>query len=361
MNKDYYSTLGLKKGASEKEIKSAYRKLSLKYHPDKQVGKSDDEKKKAEEKFKEINEAYSVLSDPDKKNNYDKFGDPNGRSADFSGFGGFNDFSGFGGDPFSDLFNSTFNRGRGFRQRPTEFPGTDIKMTVPLTLEEIFNGCTKKLKFYKNIRCTSCHGEGGTGHKQCPHCKGTGYISKQEWTGFGVTKITQDCPYCNGTGFTHEYTCKTCNGTGFTRKETIVEINFPAGIQEGWAIEKNGEGNESKSSKLQNGTFYAIAKYNFDKEKYQIQGLNVIEKITLPYYDVLLGTEYILELPNNTKKKIYIPSCTPDGKLLRLYREGIKTQNRVGDYYLEIHHSMPDSISEKERAELELIKNENEK
>lgn len=347
-NKGYYKILGVSESATDDDIKRSFRKLSLKYHPDKQAGKSDAEKADAEQKFKEINEAYQVLSDPEKKSNYDKYGDPEAKGGfNFDGGG----FGGFGGFPFSDFFG-----GRARNQARPAQPGSDIKMSVPLTIEEIFNGCTKKLKFDRNVRCANCHGDGGTGKKTCMHCGGTGFETVTQMTAMGMMQTTKTCSHCHGTGTTIEHTCPTCGGTGFKKTSTVIEVTFPAGMPDGYATVKNDQGNESKDRKGSNGDFYAIAKHTFDTNKYSVVGLDVIEKIYIPYYDILLGCDYIVEIPNGSKKKINIESCTPEGKVLRLYREGIKGKDRVGDYYIEVHYLMPASITEEERKKLEDIK-----
>lgn len=351
--KGYYKTLGISESATDDEIKRAYRKMSIKFHPDKQAGKSDAEKAESEKKFKDVNEAYQVLSDPDKKSNYDKYGDPEAK-----GGGGFNfDTSGFPFD-LGDLFGRQFggNPFGGSTQRPV-VPGADARMEIPLTIEDIFNGCSKKLKFAKKVRCSNCHGDGGTGKKTCLHCGGTGRETVRQMTPMGFMQSTRPCQHCNGTGSTIEHTCPTCGGSGFKTSDAVVEVNFPAGMPNGYAITITGAGHESKNVKGPNGDFYAIAKYTFDTNRYNIQGLDVIERIFIPYYDILLGCTYDIEIPNGSKKRINIESCLPEGKLLRLYREGINDGNgHVGDYYVEVHYAFPSELSEDERKKLEDIK-----
>ena len=350
--KGYYKSLGVNEKATDEEIKKSFKKLSLRYHPDRQVNKSDDEKKNAEEKFKEINEAYQVLSDPEKRQNYDRYGSPDAKE----GFGGGDPFSGMG-DPF-DMFGSFFGGGRQRASQPPVENGTDITMAVPLTIEEVFNGCKKKLKYKKKVVCQNCHGDGGSGKKQCPHCNGTGMITETQRTGFGIFRNSHPCQYCNGTGYTIEHTCPTCNGSGFTTKENIVEVEFPAGMPEEYGISKEGEGNATKDKRGVPGNFYAIPKYAFDKNRYRINGLDVMETISIPYYDHYLGCDYIVEIPDGTKKKITISPNLKDGHILRLPKCGIKgTGNDLkGDYYVEIHVDLPMFISEKEQNLLKEIK-----
>lgn len=359
--KGYYKLLNVSENASEKEIKNSFRKLSLKYHPDKQVNKSEAEKKEAEDQFKKINQAYQVLSDPEKKKNYDTYGDEDLQGGGFNAdpFGG---FGGFGGNPFgggfADMFNDVFggfNRGRSRAQRPVE-NGADVRMKVPLTFSEVFNGCTKKLKFVKNVRCSTCHGNGGTGEKLCPQCNGSGRVYQHKTNGGMVITVEETCPHCKGKGKTYEHKCPSCEN-GFKKQDHVVEINFPAGMPNGYAVEKPFEAHESPDVRGKNGTFYAFCDYSFDTDMYNINGLDVIQKVYLPYYELLLGTEYILELPNNTKKKINIPSCIQNGKMLRLYREGIQGQgNSKGDYYLQVFYEMPTKLTENEKKNLENIK-----
>ena len=367
MSKNYYDILGVKKDASEKEIKNAFRKLSLKYHPDKQVGKSDDEKKKAEDKFKEINEAYSVLSDPEKKKKYDTFGSVDGGSGGFGGswsdlFGGHSG-SGFGG--FEEIFRDIENARNGRRTGRSSAwenvyehiePGTDIRMTIPLTIEEIFNGCTKKVKYNRNTRCPNCHGDGGTGKHVCTHCNGTGLMTRLTRNGFMTVQETVPCTYCNGKGTVIDTKCPTCNGSGFRQTSNTIDVTFPPGMINGLGISIENAGNESNSTKGKNGRFIAVAQHNYDGNIYTVNGLDVIQKIYVDYYDLLLGCEYVIELPNGKRHKLNLPSCIPDGKLLRLRNEGIKNETSSGDYYLEIHYKMPEKLSDYEREQIINIK-----
>ncbi len=352
--KDLYNILGISKDSfSEKELQKQYRKLAKEYHPDRQAGKSEQEKKNAEEKFKEISHAYEVLSDPEKKRNYDMFGDENGNMSG-GGFNPFGDGNPF--NPFEDVMNMFGHRSSGFRS--SVMPGRDIQMRIPITIKDLFNGVEKTVKFTKQVRCVNCHGSGGSGQKTCPTCHGAGKIIKHESHGAGWSRIEETiCPTCGGTGFTIEHKCPTCNGTGFMTKESKLTIKIPAGVNNNVGIVYKGEGSESKSRNGENGNFIAITEYNIDENKYIIQGLNVIENIEIPYYDLLLGCSYTVNIPNGVKKKIKIDPCPKEGDLIKLSKQGIKVNNyQVGDYYVCIHYKFPDKLTNDEKQCLEKIK-----
>lgn len=356
-NKDLYATLGIDRNATEKEIKSAYRKRSLATHPDKQQGKSDEEKKKAEEEFKEINEAYSILSDPEKKQQYDMFGTIDGQP------GGGNPFSGFGGfgGGFEDIFNMFGGGGQRANRGPQPRPGKNIQMKVPLDIKDIYCGCTKKVKFKRDVRCATCHGDGGTDVKICPHCGGTGRLVTQSMQGHAIFRQESECHHCHGTGKIVGKQCPTCHGSGFKQEETIVEVSFPAGVQENQYIEYPGHGSEAKKYGHPNGDFIAIAKYEYDTSRYTIQGVDITEYIHINYIDALLGTEYLLELPDGRKMNIHISECTEPNKKYILRGKGIKIRDRfnreiVGDYYVQVIYDIPKKLTEKERKSLESIR-----
>lgn len=358
--KDLYAILGVERDADDKKIKKSYRNLSLKYHPDRQQGKSEQEQKEAEEKFKEINEAYSVLSDPEKKQQYDMFGTVDGQPGGgnpFSGFGG----GGFGG--FDDIFN-IFGGGRGAGSRQQVRPGNNIQMKVPLDIKDIYCGCTKKLKFTRDVRCATCHGDGGTDVKICPHCGGTGRIVRQTQQGHAIFRQESECPHCHGTGKVVGKPCMTCGGSGFKQESNIVEVTFPAGVQENQYVEYTGQGSEAKKHGHPNGDFIAIAKYNYDRSRYLIQGLDITEYIHIDYYDALLGTEYMLELPDGKKMNLHINECTEPNKKYILRGKGITATDRFGrelkgDYYVQVVYDIPDKLTEKDRKALESIRKHN--
>lgn len=371
-SKGYYKTLGVAENASEDEIKKAFRKLSIKYHPDKQANKSESEKKNAEAKFKEVNEAYQVLSDKDKRTQYDRggsfnFGSSNGGYSGDGYAGGF-DFGDFNFDEFGFNSNTGFNFRDLFGNRnayndiprkPKIEKGADIRMGIPITIEDIFNGCTKKVKYIRNVRCPNCHGAGGTNKHTCPDCNGTGTVRKTSHSPFGFMQSTSVCSKCGGKGFVTDTKCPTCGGTGYKREETILEINFHSGMLNGFALQKTGMGHESRDPKGASGDFYAICQHTYDQNRYQIvNNIDVYEKVEIPYYDALLGCEYILEKPDHKKIKITIPSCIQNGKRLKLINEGIKSGNIKGDYYIIVIYKIPDKLKLEELKALQTIQHE---
>ena len=244
--RDYYEVLGVEKTASEDEIKKAYRKIAIKYHPDRNPGD-----KEAEEKFKEAAETYNVLHDPKTRQQYDQFG--------FAGLGagGF-DFSGFGGasmnmddifSMFGDIFGGHGFGGFGGQRRPQQHRGSDLRLKVRLTLEEINKGVTKKFKVRKDIACPHCSGSGaeaGSGKEQCPTCHGSGVITHTTQSIFGMMQQQSVCPTCHGEGQVIKNKCKHCGGTGVEKGEEVVEINIPAGVAEGMVVNVPGKGNAGK-------------------------------------------------------------------------------------------------------------------
>lgn len=355
MSKNYYDILGINKNASENDIKKAFKKLSLKYHPDRHANDSEDEKAKAEEQFKEINEAYSVLSDSEKKKYYDTFG-----SLDGYGQGGgpninpndifekFRRNSGFGFNPFGDGFG---------RHEYMPENGTNIKMEVPFTIEEFYLGTTKTLKYKKKFRCPICHGAGGSGEEECPECNGTGFTEKVFRNGFNQTIIRNVCSRCNGKGRIYKYECDRCHGTGFDEKDTSVTVDFPAGIQPMTGVVVEGGGNESADIRGNDGSFIAIVNLTYDTTRYQVSGYDIKEFVKIPYYDALLGCTVKIVLPDKKEKIITVAECTPDGKTYRLTNCGLKVNGiEAGDYLVQIKYTYPTKLSNEEKEHLKEIK-----
>ena len=352
MAKDFYKILGVDKNVKDDDLKKAYRKAAVKWHPDRWSGKSEKEQKEAEAKFKEIAEAYEVLSDPDKRKRYDQFGDDWDKVANGGSGMGFDigDFmrrmhSGF--DPFGDFFGGGMNT----QQRNVHQPGETISMKYGIGIDEIFNGVEKDISIDIKVRCESCHGTGGDKEK-CTHCNGSGMMTQVQRTPFGIIQNSSPCPYCNGTGQIIKKKCSSCNGTGLKNKTTKVRLSIKKGVRNGETIVFNGKGYEAKDPLGKNGDLYVQIIYNIDSNKYYFNGNDVYEKLYVPYYDCILGLEKKVVLPNKKEKTITIPKYSKDGTQIRLVGEGI---NR-GNYIFVVTPLFPTSINSNEKELLEKIK-----
>lgn len=341
--KNPYEVLGIdKNNFDEKELKKKYKKLCVKYHPDKFATKSEEEQKEAEEMFKEINEAYQVLSDPDKKRQYDQFGDVNARTAHHQE------------QPFGGMWEHIRRAQKQARER--EMAGADIRMRIPLTLKELYNGTKKKLRFKRHVRCSKCHGAGGSGQESCPHCEGTGILVESYRNGNTIFQSQTTCPHCQGTGIFTKYKCEKCNGTGFEIEYNIVEVEFPAGLQEGETIVVYNEGSQSSKSQYPNGNFVCIINQEYNPDKYVLNGLDIFEYVSVPYYKALLGEEIDIDHPNQGPMKVKLDECTqPDSrKVIKhkgLPREGYQT----GDYIIVVNYEIPTKLSQKEKETLKKL------
>jgi len=324
MDKNLYNILGVSKNASNKEIKAAYRRLALKYHPDKQGGKSEAEKKEAEEKFKELSWAYDILSNPEKKEKYDKYGitDDQQMGAGFDADDIFSHFMGGFGSMFDDDifggFGNMFNRGR--RSQQQNQSGQSIRLRVPVTIQELLKGINRDVEYTVEIRCKSCNGTGGSGVETCPHCNGTGMITETQRTPFGIIQNSHPCQYCNSEGKIIKSKCRKCNGTGFEKRNVKVHINLPAGIENGHQEFYKGKGYEAKDPNANNGDLLLEFVYALDNSKYIVQGNMLYEKITIPYYDAILGGRFDRILPNNEKITYDIPPRSKDGTVVNLHK-----------------------------------------
>lgn len=318
MEKNYYDILGVSKDASKDDIRKAFKKLSVKYHPDKHINDSEEDKQKAEDKFKEINEAYEVLSDDQKRQEYDN---------PMSGFG--NMFGGF--NPFDNFF--TRGRHQNFIR-----PGQDIRVTINLTIEDFYKGGTKEIKYKKNIRCGHCGGDGGK-TKICTHCNGTGTIQKHYQQGNVISVHTEQCTHCQGQGKHIIEKCNHCSGTGFIKEDKTFNLNIdqlnPAMSSGDYVIDNFG-GHESKQSGGQDGTL--IARIIIDLKNYKVGKNNdVFEQVEIPYYDMLLGVDKDIILPNGKKIVVNIPEESRDGNVIKSKGNGING----ADYYLCIKPRFP--------------------
>ena len=339
---NYYDILGVSRDASENDIKKAYRKAAIKWHPDRWTSKSESEQKNAEEKFKEIAQAYEVLSDSNKRAQYDRFGDNwdkvgNGPDIDmgdiFGHFGHFGDMFGFGGH----------------REQGPE-PGATIKARISVDINDIFNGSTRELDVQIETRCPECNGKGGE-VEVCPHCHGSGVVSETQW--YGNMQITnqQPCPVCGGTGKKYKSHCPKCHGSGVQYINKRVKVNIRPGIQNGEAIRFAGMGYESRDPRGKNGDLIVHCIYNIDPKKYAINGNNVYEKINIPYYDAIIGCEREVTLPNGKSYKIKIKPYTKDGDNVTLYGKSING----GDYIFIVGIEMPSFVSKEEKELLTKI------
>lgn len=360
-NKDLYEILGVSRDASENDIKRAYKKLALKYHPDRQGGKSESEKKAAEEKFKEVAFAYSILSDSEKKQRYDQFGitdDQQSMSGGFDPSEIFKHFMGGFGSMFDDddsMFNSFFSRGKRTSQ-PRIQKGQSIKMQIKVSIEDILKGINKDIEYDIQARCNKCNGLGGEGVEICSHCHGTGMITETQRTGWGIMQNSHPCQYCNGTGKTIKKKCTKCNGTGFINKTVSVHVNIPAGFENGYQQLFKEKGYESKDKNGPNGDLLLEFVYVFDQSKYIFKHNAIYEKIEVPYYDCIIGNTINTILPNGDKITVNIPEYSDNGTT-------INTGKKYGyiSYYYIISVKMPKYIKKDEKELLKQLQKINKK
>lgn len=353
--RDYYEVLGVDKNASEDEIKKAYRKIAIKYHPDRNP---DDPK--AEEKFKEAAEAYSVLNDAQKRQQYDQFGfdGPGG------GFGGFGDGAGFSMDDIFSMFGDVFGGGAGFggfgggsRQAP-RYRGADLRLKVKLSLQEVATGVTKKFKVRKDVVCNHCHGtgaEGGNSSETCPNCHGSGVEVRTQQSIFGMMQTQTTCHVCGGEGKVIKNKCSHCHGDGVVKGEEVVEINIPAGVAEGMVVNVPGKGNAGK----RNGITGNIQVYieEEDNDTFIRDGQNVIYNLLLDFPTAVLGGQVDIPTIDGTIVKIKIEPGTQPGKTLRLRGKGLPAVqgygNGTGDLIVQISIYVPKELSKSEKEAIE--------
>ena len=357
--RDYYEVLGVEKTASEDEIKKAYKKLAIKYHPDRNPGDKD-----AEDKFKEAAEAYEVLHDPQKRQRYDQFG--------HEGVGG---ASGFGGAGFSDI-NDIFSHfgdifeGMGFggfggfgggarggqRQRPV-FRGRDQRLRVELTLQEIVNGTTKKFKIKNDVVCEHCNGSGSADGKTstCPSCHGSGYVIRSQQSIFGMMQSQSVCPQCHGEGTVVSSPCPHCHGEGIHPGESIVEVKFPAGLVDGMVVNVEGKGGAGRHNGVA-GDLQIIIKEKEDDTLLR-DGNDLVYNLLLTIPQAILGCT--LEVPTiDGKAKINIAPGTQPGTILRLRGKGVPevqgyNRGQRGDEVINVSVYVPDSLSKEEKQAID--------
>ncbi|MFA6859867.1 MAG: molecular chaperone DnaJ [Clostridia bacterium] len=355
MAKDYYETLGVSKSASEDEIKSAYRTLAKKYHPD--LNKNSEEAKK---KFQEVSEAYEVLSDSKKRANYDQFGSADGQQ--FGGFGGSQGFSGFsesfsGSGGFSDFFSdifSAFGGGNGGARRQ-EAVGADLQTKITLTFEEAAFGCSKSFVIPKIDKCSACGGTGAKNGKEfqtCSHCNGRGVVETLKRTIFGDSVSMGPCPSCGGSGRIIKEKCATCNGKGTVKTNQTINIDIPAGIDAGQTITMRGKGNAPTGGVGQNGSLHIVVDV-LPHKIFRREGYDLYLDLFVPFTTALLGGK--IEIPClEGKEYLEIKELTQSGTIMRLKNKGIKVLNKnsKGDLIVTIIAEVPKSLDRETKEHL---------
>ncbi|MCT8765593.1 molecular chaperone DnaJ [Glaesserella parasuis] len=339
--KDYYEVLGLQKGASEQEIKRAYKRLAAKHHPDKNQGS-----KEAEEKFKEIKEAYEVLGDNEKRAMYDQYGhqafEHGGGAGGFGGFGG----GGFGG--FEDIFSEMFGGGfGGGARRQRVMRGDDLRYDLEITLEEAVRGVKKDIRIRTLVQCDTCHGSGAeTGSKveTCPHCHGSGRVRRQQ--GFFMTETV--CPSCHGTGKKIEKPCKSCHGDGRVEKTKNLSVTIPAGVDTGNQLRLSGEGAAGENG-APAGDLYVVIHVK-DHDIFVRDGSNLYCEVPISFTMAALGGE--IEVPTlDGRVKLKIPAETQTGKLFRVRGKGVTSARGgyAGDLICKVIIETPVSLNEEQK------------
>lgn len=371
--RDYYEVLGVSKSATADEIKKAYRKKAIQYHPDRQGDKSEAEKKEAEEKFKEAAEAYDVLSDADKRAKYDQFG----HSMGPQGFGGGGGYGGFGGGGmsmedifahFGDIFGGRFggsdfggfggSSSGGARPRQHVNKGTDLRITVKVTLKDIMNGVDKKLKIPKLVADPACKGTGakdGTAFGTCPRCHGTGYITTVQNTMLGPMESHSVCPQCNGEGKIITEECHHCHGSGVEKKDEIVSFHIPAGVEDGMVLTMRGQGNAPRHGGV-NGDLLIVIQEEKDPDLIR-EGDDLIYNLMLDFPTAALGGSAEIPIIDG-KARLKIPAGTQPGKVLRLRGKGLPKMNSSvkGDLLVNVMVYVPENLNDTEKSAIESLK-----
>lgn len=357
--RDYYEVLGVSKNASADEIKKAYKKLAIKYHPDRNPGD-----KEAEEKFKEAAEAYDVLHDEQKRQQYDQFGF-NGPAG--GGFGGFN-AGGMNMDDIFSMFGDIFGGRGGFggfggggSRRPQKQRGSDLRLKVRLSLSEVSTGVNKKFKVRKDVACSACHGSGaetGSGSETCPTCHGSGVITHTTQSIFGMMQTQGVCPTCNGSGNVIKNKCKSCHGSGIVKGEEVVEINIPAGVAEGMVVNVPGKGNAAPNNGV-NGDIQVFIEED-DNDTFVRDGNNLIYNLLLDFPTAALGGDVEIPTIQGTRLRVKIEPGTQPGKTLRLRGKGLPAVQGYGrgngDLVVNISVYVPKTLSRDEHEAMEKFK-----
>ncbi|MBK9734859.1 MAG: molecular chaperone DnaJ [Saprospiraceae bacterium] len=360
MKRDYYEILGVDKQADEGTIKKAYRKVAMEFHPDRNP-----DNKAAEDKFKEAAEAYEVLSDANKKAKYDRYGHAGLENMGGGGFSGggmnmedifshFGDVFGEGGSPFESFFGGS----QGGSKNRSGQKGSNLRIKVALTLEEIESGVTKKIKVKKQVSCKTCNGSGAKDKNSvttCSTCQGSGYVRQVKNTFLGQMQTTVVCPKCNGAGKSITAPCGTCRGDGRTTDEELIEIAIPAGVQDGMQLSMRGKGNAGQAGGPAGDLLINIEEKQH--EQFSRDGMNVIYDLFLNFADTALGTN--VEVPTlSGKVKVKIPPGTQAGKLFRLKGKGLPSvqQYGKGDQLINVNIWTPKNLTPEETQLLEKMK-----
>ena len=374
--RDYYEVLGVNKNATDDELKKAYRKLAKKYHPD----ANPDNKAEAEAKFKEVNEAYETLSDPQKRRMYDQFG-PDGPqgfnggaggpfgggngyySYTSSGFDGFGDFGDLG-DIFSSFFGGGFGGRSTNRKQNGPRKGADLNLHIDITFEQAFLGVEKEIAITRNETCNICHGSGakpGTSVTKCPTCNGTGQIRQVQNTILGQMQTTRTCTNCHGTGEVIKEPCENCKGKGTVRKQPKIKVKIPAGIDDGQTVVLRGEGEPGEKGGP-NGDLYITVRL----KKHSIfsrKANNVYCDVPITITQATLGAELEIPMVDGSKEKYKIPEGTQTGTKFVIRGKGFKSvsSNSVGDFVFTVNVQTPKKLSKEQRELLvQLAKTMNE-
>lgn len=351
--RDFYEVLGVKKGASEDELKKAYRKLAKENHPDLHPGD-----KECEARFKEINEAYEVLSDPDKRAKYDQFGhaafDPSQGFGGGGGFGGFEGFGGFG-DIFSDIFGGGFGFGGGGGRNPNApRKGDNLRATVNIKFEEAAFGVKKDVFVSKIEQCPDCKGTGcaeGTTAEVCPDCKGTGTVMSTKRTPFGMVQSSEQCPKCRGRGKIIHSPCKTCRGIGSVRRQHKVSVSIPAGIDDGQTISLKGQGNAGLNGGPAGDLLITVLVQ--PHARFERDGASILLDQEISFSQAALGAE--VEVPTlDGKVKLNIPEGTQSGTTFRLKGKGVPflRNGGRGDQFVTVNVAVPRSMTSTQKNAL---------
>ncbi|MFR8104565.1 MAG: molecular chaperone DnaJ [Clostridia bacterium] len=369
--RDYYEVLGVQKGATDEELKRAFRKLAKKYHPD----ANPDNKKEAEAKFKEVNEAYEVLSDPQKRKMYDQFGtaDPSGFGGGAGGYNyggsGFGGFSGFGdgfGIDIDDILSSMFGGGRSSKSKTGPVRGADLRYNLEITFEESYSGVEKEIVIPKNDTCNTCHGTGakpGTQAETCKTCGGRGTITQVMQSPFfgGQVQTTKTCPECHGEGKVIKEPCPECRGKGTVRKQIKIKIKIPAGIDDGGEIIAHGQGEPGKRGGGK-GDLHIIVHVKRHRI-YTRRGEHVLCEIPVSITQATLGAEIEVPMVNGEKVKYKIPEGTQTGTNFNIRGKGFESVrgNFKGDFIFTVIVQTPKKLTKEQRELLvELAKTMNE-